>query len=58
MFTEMCGSVWESGKCEDRMLRGGSWGSKPRYLRSAYRNGYSTEIQSYNVGFRVARDLD
>ena len=49
------GSVWLSAE-EDawRCIRGGSWGSVPRYCRSAYRDFYSPDIRYYAVGFRVS----
>ena len=49
-------SAWESGNCSRRVLRGGSWGDEPGYLRSAVRNGGSTGGRAFNVGFRVARE--
>ena len=51
------GSAWTDGNCSKRVRRGGSWYSKPRYLRSAYR-GRSTAWSRSNIyGFRVARTL-
>jgi formylglycine-generating enzyme required for sulfatase activity len=55
------GSAWAEGKgkdsSSDRVIRGGSWGSIPRYLRSASRDGGDPEVLNYNQGFRVARTL-
>ena len=51
------GSAWESGDCGRRMLRGGHWGSVPRYLRSAERVTRSPVFRAFSVGFRVARTL-
>ena len=51
------GSAWTRGDCERRVLRGGSWGSKPGYLRAAYRYRYTTGTRSNYFGFRVARTL-
>ena len=51
------GSAWESGNCDVRVLRGGSWYDFPQYLRSADRfEDYSGE-RAANIGFRVARTL-
>ena len=51
------GSAWLSGGCLVRVLRGGSWDMRPRYLRVAYRN-MGTAGLGYNIfGFRVARTL-
>ena len=51
------GTAWVSGNCEYRVLRGGSWGSDPRILRSAYRGWNSTGNRYNYLGFRVARTL-
>ena len=51
------GSAWRSGDCEWRSVRGGSWGSNRRSLRSANRSGWSTGIRLNFLGFRVARTL-
>ncbi len=53
------GSAWESWEmdCGGRVLRGGSWGSRPWYLRSANRDGLTTGLRIDRVGFRVARTL-
>ena len=52
------GSVWTSGDCSARVLRGGSWIFEPRFVRSAYRGWSSTGSRYGNFGFRVARILD
>lgn len=52
------GSAWYSGDCSLRVLRGGSWGSEPKYLRSANRYKSTTKRRNYNIGFRVARTLN
>lgn len=51
------GSAWESGDCSNRILRGGSWFSFPRLLRSAVRSRFSAEDRDDYIGFRVARTL-
>jgi formylglycine-generating enzyme required for sulfatase activity len=51
------GSAWMSGDCSRHTLRGGSWPSRPRGLRSAFRNKFETGNRSNNFGFRVARPL-
>ena len=52
------GSAWVSGgDCGKRVLRGGSWFLRPRFLRSAVRNGNSAGRRHYLNGFRVARTL-
>ncbi len=52
------GSAWtRGGVCVIRVRRGGSWGSKPRYLRSAFRDSGGTGARVNFAGFRVARTL-
>lgn len=51
------GSAWiVGGKCRFRGLRGGSWLSLPRWLRSAQRFAM-TDGRGSTLGFRVARAL-
>ena len=54
------GRAWTvGGDCEGRVLRGGSWGHKPQYLRSALRSWGTAGLRvDYFYGFRVARTLD
>jgi formylglycine-generating enzyme required for sulfatase activity len=53
------GSVWTHGGDDSRrVLRGGSWGSSPRFLRSADRVKYSSGDRDSDYGFRVARTLN
>lgn len=56
------GSSWRrpprSHRCHRRSVRGGSWFRGARYLRSSARNSLAPHIRSYEVGFRVARDLN
>ena len=51
------GSAWESRYGSWRVLRGGSWGSGARTLRSAYRDGAPPELRDSFSGFRVARTI-
>jgi len=51
------GSAWESGKNENRVLRGGSWDSVPGFLRTAYRNMSPQDHRCSFDGFRIARTL-
>ncbi len=52
------GSAWEKGICSERVVRGGSWLSHPRSLRSANRTRYDAGSRNYgSLGFRVARTL-
>lgn len=52
------GSEWvpsDLANCDGRVLRGGSWGIKPRILRSAFRFNFTAGYRSGSVGFRLAR---
>ena len=51
------GQVWARGECRRRVLRGGSWSSKPRGLRSAYRGRNTTDARGNDGGFRLTRSL-
>ena len=51
------GSVWRGGDASLRVLRGGSWISDPRDLRSANRVWLRPRDRYSDVGFRVARTL-
>ena len=51
------GSAWLSGDCSERVLRGGSWSSRPSLLRAAFRGRNATGYRNPNFGFRVARTL-
>lgn len=51
------GSAWVNPGCGTRVLRGGSWGSAPDQVRSAWRQGAPAITRSGRVGFRVVRKL-
>jgi formylglycine-generating enzyme required for sulfatase activity len=51
------GSARTSGDCGSRVLRGGSWYSIPRFLRSAGRLRFTPGNRNNDIGFRVARTL-
>ena len=51
------GSAWESGYCDVRVIRGGSWLAYPFGLRSARRdNMHRSHRVSTLTGFRLAQD--
>jgi formylglycine-generating enzyme required for sulfatase activity len=50
------GTPWTRGDCSRRVLRGGSYFSEPRILRSANRVRFGVTERYGNGGFRVARD--
>ena len=52
------GSAWETGDCNKRVLRGGSWVVNPALLRSALRLRAIPRYRNLTTGFRVARDWD
>ena len=47
------GSAWQSGECDRRVLRGGSWDNYPNRLRSAARSRSITGYRGSNFGFRL-----
>jgi formylglycine-generating enzyme required for sulfatase activity len=49
--------AWINPGCERHVVRGGSWGSDPDQVRSAFRLSALSVTRSARVGFRVARDL-
>ena len=51
------GSVWQSGNCTQRVLRGGAWNMGALEVRSAFRNDSDATVRLVINGFRVARDL-
>jgi formylglycine-generating enzyme required for sulfatase activity len=51
------GSAWTSAECSFRVLRGGSWNSSARDLRSANRYWYATDVRRADGGLRLARTL-
>ncbi len=52
------GSAWMVGGQQNfRVLRGGSWGGNPAYLRSASRNRYTPDNRNDSGGLRLARTL-
>ena len=52
-------SAWsKGGEPHRRVVRGGSWDNKPRYLRSANRYGIASGFRLRIVGFRLARKID
>ena len=50
-------SARSSGNCSQRVLRGGSWRSKPPDITSSSRFHYDAQVRYYTNGFRVARDI-
>jgi formylglycine-generating enzyme required for sulfatase activity len=52
------GSAWLKGDCGQRILRGGSWSTVPRFARSAARHKNPVDFRDNLTGFRVARSLD
>ncbi|MDE0229498.1 MAG: SUMF1/EgtB/PvdO family nonheme iron enzyme, partial [Spirochaetaceae bacterium] len=58
---EMVADCYDAGgsgsSCTRRVVRGGSWASAPRLLRSAYRSWCAPTLRSPQTGFRIARNL-
>lgn len=49
------GSEWSSGDASRRVVRGGSWSTRPSFARAARRTWFARTRRRANVGFRVAR---
>ena len=50
------GSAFATPGCRERVLRGGSFNNDPRYLRSAARFKYESNVRFYTNGLRVVRE--
>jgi formylglycine-generating enzyme required for sulfatase activity len=46
-----------SGACTTRVVRGGSWGNFPRFVRAAHRSSIAPGGRYDNIGFRPARTV-
>jgi formylglycine-generating enzyme required for sulfatase activity len=46
------------GNCGRRVLRGGSWNSRTRNVRSASRYRFAPDLRNNSVGFRLAQDIN
>ena len=51
------GSAAADGDCAQREARGGSWFTKPAFVRAAYRNRFEADYHSNSLGFRVVREI-
>jgi len=54
------GSAWleaGGGSCDQRVIRGGSWGSAPGNLRSSSRTRDFAGSRGFALGFRLAQDI-
>ncbi len=51
------GAARKSGNCKRRVIRGGSWYTSAKWIRSAMRASDPAGYKNSNVGFRLARDL-
>lgn len=52
------GSAWLAGDCAQRVSRGGSWSTVPRFARSAARHKNAADHRDNLTGFRLARTLE
>jgi formylglycine-generating enzyme required for sulfatase activity len=51
------GGAWTSGRCAERVFRGGGWAGAPGNLRAAERSFEAPDIRNSDLGFRLARSL-
>jgi len=57
---EMVADCYDPGAgdtCAGRVVRGGSWGSRPHFVRSAFRSWCAPTLRNLHNGFRVARSV-
>ncbi len=52
------GEAWTTPGCDLRVVRGGSWDSKPSIISSSHRGRLPADHRDFLYGFRVARDLN
>ncbi len=52
------GSAWLAGDCAQRVCRGGSWSTVPRFARSATRYKNTADHRDNLTGFRLARIVE
>jgi formylglycine-generating enzyme required for sulfatase activity len=50
------GSAWVKARCQERVLRGGSYNNESRFVRSASRYKYDYDVRFQANGFRVVRE--
>ena len=50
------GSAWQDGNCDQRVVRSGSWNTKARHLRSAYRTRAARANRYDYLGLRLVRE--
>ena len=51
------GSAAANSDCAQREARGGSWFTRPAFVRAAYRNRFEADYHSNSLGFRVVREI-
>ncbi|MFC3193950.1 formylglycine-generating enzyme family protein [Marinicella sediminis] len=51
------GSAWVNRGCENRVIRGGNWGSSQEEYRTVHRISASTTLTDPRLGFRVAKTM-
>ncbi len=52
------GRPWLGGDCSRRVMRGGSWNNYHDVIRSAQRESIGADDVSYDIGFRLVREID
>jgi eukaryotic-like serine/threonine-protein kinase len=52
------GGAWLAETGDMKVIRGGSWGASPNYLRLAARRAKEEGYREAWIGFRIVRDLE